>query len=96
LLNCVRATDIVGRWGGDEFVVLLPKTVVAKATQVLERARIMVAESVVAIGDVVVKTTVSIGAVAVTGEDSRVNLLQRADRQLYIAKKNSRNCCSVR
>jgi diguanylate cyclase (GGDEF)-like protein/PAS domain S-box-containing protein len=95
LLNCVRGTDIVGRWGGDEFVVLLPRTNLTKARQILERARLMVADSATPIEGGTLKTSVSIGAVIVTREDDRVSLLQKADRQLYLAKQQGRNYCCV-
>ncbi len=95
LLNCMRGTDIVGRWGGDEFAVLLPRTDVTKARQILERARVLVAESATPIESGIVKTSVSIGAVIVTRKDDRVSLLQKADRQLYLAKQRGRNYCCV-
>jgi diguanylate cyclase (GGDEF)-like protein len=94
LLNCMRATDIVGRWGGDEFAILLPKTGVEKARQILERARIMVAGSGILGEQGVLRTTISIGGAMATEDDDRVSLLQRADRQLYLAKE-TRNRCSV-
>lgn len=95
LLNCMRATDIVGRWGGDEVVVLLPRTNLTKGRQILERARIMVAESATPIEGGILKTSVSIGAVIVTPDDNRDSLLRRADRQLYLAKEQGRNRCCV-
>src|SRR5271157_2655458 len=95
LLNALRFSDMLGRWGGDEFVQLLPKTGLARANQVVERARLLIAETGTPAGSSFLKMTVSIGGVVATAGDDRASLIKRVDRQLYAAKARGRNCCSV-
>jgi two-component system cell cycle response regulator len=84
----------VARWGGEEFVVVMPEATLEVARSVAERLRRKVASGPVTIsgggGDVIV--TVSIG-VAVTGDDVSTmdDLLRAADAAMYFAKRNGRN-----
>jgi len=84
ILSASRSNDIAARFGGDEFVVLLPGTREAEATEIAERIRAAVEA---ASSDPVV--TVSIG-VAVFSENNRLTS-QAADRALYRAKESGRN-----
>ncbi len=92
LLHLVRGSDLVGRFGGEEFVALLPKISVVEACQIAERVRIRVSESVVAVHDMRVTVTVSIG-VAMLGTHGRdlFELLAAADLALYRAKRAGRD-----
>src|SRR5581483_381903 len=86
----LRASDFVGRHGGEEFVVLLPETERAQALTVAEKVRSAVAT--ITIPDVDRPITVSIG-VAVFPDDATeaATLLRQADRALYLANANGRN-----
>jgi two-component system cell cycle response regulator len=90
----LRAFDTVARWGGEEFVVVMPEAPLDVARSVAERLRRKVAGGPVTVsggaGDVTV--TVSIG-VAVTGEGTSTmdDLLRGADAAMYFAKRNGRN-----
>jgi diguanylate cyclase (GGDEF)-like protein/PAS domain S-box-containing protein len=95
LLNSLRFSDMLGRWGGDEFVLLLPKTGLERARQVIERSRSLIAVTGTPTGSGFLKMTVSIGGIVVTAADDRTSLIQRVDEQLYAAKAQGRNCCSV-
>lgn len=95
LLNSLRFSDMLGRWGGDEFVLLLPKTGLERARQVVERSRLLIAETGTPTGSGFLKMTASIGGVVVTAADDRTSLIQGVDEQLYAAKAQGRNCCSV-
>ncbi len=95
LLNSLRSTDMVGRWGGDEFVLLLPKAGLERAKQVVERSRVLIAETGTPTSTGFLKVTVSIGGVVATANDDRATLVHRVDQQLYLAKAQGRNCCSV-
>ncbi|HEV2334755.1 MAG TPA: PleD family two-component system response regulator [Stellaceae bacterium] len=91
----VRSVDLVGRLGGEEFVVVMPETTLSDALLVAERLRVAVADEpfiVEGSGDRL-PVTVSVG-VAMTGEGTDVmeTLLKRADDALYAAKKAGRNC----
>lgn len=89
----VRSVDLVGRLGGEEFIVVMPETTLAEATIVAERMRAAVAEEPFMLdGRKTLRVTVSAG-VAVTGDsgDKLDDLLKRADDALYAAKNAGRN-----
>ena len=81
--KCVRETDSLGRWGGDEFLILLPQTMGRAAGELAQR----VVESVTAL--VTPEGTpfgISLGMATATAEDSIQTLLARADAAMYRAK----------
>jgi two-component system, cell cycle response regulator len=90
----VRSVDLVGRLGGEEFIVVMPETNLAGAAIVAERVRAAVAEALFVLADdgTAVAVTISIG-VAVTGrgDEKLESLLKRADEALYAAKNAGRN-----
>jgi diguanylate cyclase (GGDEF)-like protein len=88
----VRDSDVVGRFGGEEFVVLLPGADVTEASKVAERLREQVGVTPVLFASGEVRVTVSVG-VAVLGlhGDDIPGLLARADLALYRAKESGRN-----
>ncbi len=93
--NCrkiFRKTDVVGRYGGEEFSVMLPGAQEDMAKIIAERLRTSVAESIVHTDKGDVNYTISIGIACATGKDVRIEeLLDRADRALYTAKAQGRN-----
>jgi len=94
LRGIIRETDLLFRWGGEEFVILLPHTGVDEAAALGERIRAAVADRPFAAGDShhTVAVTVSVG-VAGTGEGpaNPDALLARADAACYRAKEAGRN-----
>jgi diguanylate cyclase (GGDEF)-like protein len=88
----LRATDVPARYGGDEFIVLLPETPPKGALDVAERIRNAIGGRALAIDGQQVAATVSIG-IACYPEDGRSldALAARADRALYQAKQEGRN-----
>jgi diguanylate cyclase (GGDEF)-like protein len=86
----VRREDIVGRWGGEEFVVALPETTPDGAAAVAESLRAAVACTPIEADGVELKVTVSIGVAAWTGLELD-DLVARADRALYAAKAAGRD-----
>jgi diguanylate cyclase (GGDEF)-like protein len=96
LAEAVRASDHVGRWGGEEFMVLMPDTRCRDAAAAGERLRALLAAGPMAIADDVAQTvTISLGLVAVDGGSSESldldALIGRADEALYRAKADGRN-----
>ena len=88
----VRSCDLLGRLGGEEFVVLMPDTDAVQARQAAERMRNEVELRPVTFFGTFRSLTVSIGVSEYRVEDGDFNhLLQRADRALYQAKHNGRN-----
>ena len=86
----VRANDIVGRWGGEEFLVIMPRTDLAGALEVAERLRGTTADTPVRAGIWSINVTVSGGCVLSTGDQANA-VLQLADTCLYAAKASGRN-----
>ncbi|PMR77701.1 sensor domain-containing protein [Billgrantia endophytica] len=95
LARCVqdrlRKTDLLARWGGEEFTLLLSDTPLSGALQLAERLRRDVARAIFP-GPTV---TISIGLTRFQPGDSARDLLTRADRALYRAKQNGRNRVEV-
>lgn len=88
----LRFTDVAARYGGDEFIVLLPETPAKGAMEVAERIRLRIVETPLELDQRRVVSSVSIG-VACYPEDGRTldSLATHADRALYAAKRDGRN-----
>jgi diguanylate cyclase (GGDEF)-like protein/PAS domain S-box-containing protein len=87
----LRAVDTVARWGGEEFLLILPGTRAAAAVSVAERLRTEIAAMRVAVpGGATISLTASIGVAESAGGDPN-ELLRRADKALYAAKARGRN-----
>ena len=99
--DALRASDVIGRMGGEEFAIALPETALGDAVPVMERLRAMVAAQWVheegghgegGHGDgCAFGFTVSVGIAELRGDDDVSRLLSRADRALYAAKRQGRN-----
>jgi len=89
----IRTTDILSRYGGDEFVAILPNTTMEGAEQLAGRIRDAVVSSgcLAKIGQDL-KVTTSIGIASLEGDESAQQLLDRADKSLSLAKHEGRNC----
>lgn len=90
LAEGLRKGDVASRWGGEEFLVLLPRTHVTEAAEVAERVRSSVATSPIAAGGRRIPVTVSGGCVLGPG-DGIDAMLSQADQRLYEAKHLGRN-----
>ena len=94
LASNVRAVDLPCRYGGEEFVVIMPDTSLASAERIAERIRLHVAGSSFRVdgGKELLTVTISIGVAATIGEgDTPEALLKRADEAVYEAKALGRN-----
>ena len=93
LREYLRPTDLVARFGGDEFAVLLPDLQIKQARQTAERIR----QQVAALSPASLSTavTVSIGIANRAGNDDVATLVQRADSAMYDAKEGGRNRVAV-
>lgn len=87
--GCLRSADFIGRWGGEEFIAVLPGARRAQAEAVAERMRGAIESGIRSPRPV----TVSIGVADTdNGAAGMQNLIERADRALYAAKREGRNC----
>ncbi|MCF6251833.1 MAG: GGDEF domain-containing protein [Methylococcaceae bacterium] len=93
--NCIkealRGSDIVFRYGGEEFVILLSNTNLDAAKAIAERIRQSIENHTIAYGMKILKLTASMGISALRGNDTNESLIQRADNAMYRAKDNGRN-----
>lgn len=95
-VDALRQTDMVARFGGEEFVMLLPHTPEPEAYALAERLRKTVERSPLILGidgnQKEIPITISIGSACLSpGSDSAFELLERADKAMYRAKKEGRN-----
>jgi diguanylate cyclase (GGDEF)-like protein/PAS domain S-box-containing protein len=91
-ISSSRTVDLVGRYGGEEFVVLLPETPLESARIVAERLRQNVTREPIATDSGPLRITVSIGVAEAIDLDTLNTLIERADSALYDAKEAGRNC----
>ncbi|MGF1742363.1 GGDEF domain-containing protein [Vibrio profundum] len=93
LHRSLRASDSLGRWGGEEFIVILPKQSSDRALIVAERLRESIEKNTIRINKhTIIKVTISIGmSIYDKNTDNLENLISLADEQLYKAKQSGRN-----
>ncbi|HEY6258615.1 MAG TPA: PleD family two-component system response regulator [Xanthobacteraceae bacterium] len=89
----IRGIDLACRYGGEEFVVVMPETDMAVATMVAERLRRRIASEPFSIqkGARTIEVTISIGIAALGPNDNAAAVVKRADQALYRAKRDGRN-----
>ena len=91
LASVVRAADGVVRWGGEEFLVVLPGVDKGTAQHIVERARKSIEDDAVVVGGKVLRITISVGVAERHPGEPRDALIARADEALYVAKNSGRN-----
>jgi diguanylate cyclase (GGDEF)-like protein len=87
----LRTVDSAGRYGGEEFLIILEDTRGKEALQTAERIRATVESTSVAVKDSSLRFTVSIGVAEIQSGDAEDQLIMRADTALYQAKREGRN-----
>ncbi len=87
-----RSTDIVCRYGGEEFAILMPRTKLVDAFRVAERARRAIEVMRCDIGDIELHVTTSLGVVELRSGEGIAEFIKRGDQALYSAKQAGRNC----
>jgi diguanylate cyclase (GGDEF)-like protein len=88
----IRVTDVAARWGGDEFVMLLPETDLKGAMLVADKVRIDIGRLALPHDGLVIRTSASIGLVTYPDDGrSSTELMRGADLAMYEAKRRGRN-----
>lgn len=99
LLANLGQGDFLGRWGGEEFLIVLGNVLPEEIGTQAERLRMLIEASRTDIAGQRINTTVSIGATSVQSSDTAESVMERADRLLYLSKREGRNrvtcsaCC---
>lgn len=96
VIGACRELDLVGRYGGEEFIVLLPNAVLGEARAIAERMRRAVEARPFAHGGERYRVTISLGVAQLSPLDAAEDLIRRADEALYDAKRAGRNRVCVK
>ena len=94
-LNTARPSDLMGRWGGEEFIGILRRVDTDGLQQAAERIRSLVENSHIREEEQMLKVTVSIGGALARKTDTSQSVVKRADDLLYRSKNSGRNCCTI-
>ncbi len=96
LYYSMRKTDVVGRWGGEEFLAILyDVTSSEKLQSIAEKLRILVESSRLDLANKGLTVTISVGATLLLPNDTPESIVSRADRLMYQSKQHGRNRVSV-
>lgn len=93
--NSMRKMDVVARWGGEEFMILLPGVSSDVLAVIAERTRVLIDHSFMMAGDEKLRVTVSIGATLALPNDTAETVIHRADSLMYQSKASGRNRVSL-
>jgi len=95
LVNGIRSFDIVGRWGGDEFVILIVNVDEERLHTISEKLRRLVESSGFTEGEKTIRVTVSVGAVLAAAGETPEAVVRRADRHMLTSKTAGRNRVTI-
>lgn len=93
--KCVRISDMMFRYGGEEFIIVLPETDEGGVLRLAKRIRKRIEKLEAIVDKQPVKLTVSIGITTLVNSDDDKSLIVRADEALYKAKREGRNCIRI-
>ena len=90
--SLMRENDVVGRYGGEEFLVILPETPMDKAYELAERLRLNICKNLTGTKTTIPTYTISIGIAQLNNEQSSIDsFINQADKAMYKAKQTGRN-----
>lgn len=95
LVHGLREYDSLCRWGGEEFVLILPNVSAETLSLAGERYRMLVERSWVDFEGEQIAVTISLGGAVARSMESPHSVLERADGNLYLSKASGRNCARV-
>jgi diguanylate cyclase (GGDEF)-like protein len=95
MINGLRSSDVVSRWGGEEFIALVPQVDIEQLKNVAEKIRLLVEKSSISIEGKNIEVTISIGATLARKDDTAETLIKRTDELMYRSKCEGRNRLSV-
>lgn len=89
--DCIRKQDALARWGGEEFIILLPKTNIEGAINLAEKIRLAISQAVIQFNTHTLQVTGTIGVSEIQLTENFEKVFKRADLALYTAKNTGRN-----
>lgn len=92
LQNGVRVSDVVSRWGGEEFIAVIAHIDKKRLESLSNKLLALVSQSTFSSGEESVNVTISIGATIARVDDTPEDLISRADNLMYRGKQSGRNC----
>jgi diguanylate cyclase (GGDEF)-like protein len=90
-----RPFDIIGRWGGEEFLAIIANVDLKALKEIADRYRVFIRKSKLARSKGDIRVTVSIGATLCRKDDTTRSLIKRADDLMYRCKNSGRDCVSI-
>ena len=93
--HAIRSFDIIGRWGGEEFLGVFPNITMDDLRTTAERLRLLVEHSRIDLGDKQLRITLSVGGALASAEDTVDELIHKADAAMYISKEQGRNRVTI-
>lgn len=95
VFNIIRSLDAICRWGGDEFLVILPNVDKKELNTIAEKIRLFIERTWLQTSGTIIKTSLSIGATMAHSKDSIDSLIRRADKLMYRSKQSGRNTYTI-
>ena len=95
LTHALRSGDTIGRWGGEEFLIIVTDVNPASLQMFAERCRMLIAESGIPVGTEHIRVTISLGATFMKDGDSEQSAIKRADELMYKSKMSGRNRVTI-
>ena len=89
--NNIRSCDLLVRFGGEEFLLILPNARAVEALRIAEKLRVTIEKEIIYTSDKEIDLTMSFGISTPKRSDSEEGLIERADKALYMAKSRGRN-----
>ena len=93
--SAFRKSDLVGRWGGEEFLAILPGITSERLQTIANGARILVQQSKLKYKREDLHVTISAGATLIAEKDTLKSVINRADKALYMSKESGRNRTTI-
>ena len=94
-VNSTRGNDLIGRWGGEEFLAVFTNCQENVLASLINKIRMLVEHSTIKINDTELNVTISIGATMIKPDDTLESIIKRADTLMYKSKEDGRNRCTL-
>ena len=91
----MRSLDVACRWGGEEFVVIVPNVTLDGLAVIGERLRMLVENSWINYENSLISVTASFGGTISKKCELPASVISRADKQVYLSKESGRNCVKL-